>query len=143
MVKIFILTKRSIFLIVLVSNTINPLLASPLYTDSASQSYQERAISYLDIQNSLTSKGLQKEIAEAKVKKLFKEETSLKLAYLYKHPALALSKNIVIDTFAKQALFDKYCDLNSYDSLVGFVQSIHPNLDKKQLSAIKQIAKLS
>ena len=139
MVKIFILTKRSIFLIFLVSNSINPLLASPLVSASSYQRYQ-RNILHVDIQNELIGRGLQEDVAILKVKKLFSKDMSFKIAQLYKHPDLNLTKDKVLDALVKYALFDKSFDLNSYDSLLGFVQNIDISLSEKGLNALREIA---
>ncbi|HEY9204255.1 MAG TPA: hypothetical protein VIM82_07975 [Sulfurimonas sp.] len=144
MEKISILTKRSVFLIFLASSAANPLFASTVYIYSASERQQEISITHKDIQDLLISKGLEKSIAVKKSHTLFKnsQNINLKLSHLCKNPNLALSRDKVIEAFAKYALFNKECDLNSYDSLVGFVQSISPNLDQRQLGAIKEIVKL-
>ena len=140
--KIFILTKRSIFIIFLVSNTFNPLLAYSFYEDHTKQTLQNRQITNVDIENELISKGLEKCVATAKVSKLFKssEDMSLKLSYLYNNPIINLSKNEVINTFARYALLEKSCDLTSYESLIGFVQDIKPYLNKEELNEINKIA---
>ncbi len=145
MVKIFILTKRSIFLIVLVSSTFNPLLAVPLYEDSTKQTLQKAEAANVDIENILISKGLQKDAAAAKVGRLFQKnrDFAAKIAKLYNDKELKLSKKTVLNAFAEYALFDKSCDLNSYDSLLGFVQNIKSELSKKELNAIRSIADFS
>lgn len=144
MEKISILTKRSIFLIFLASSAADPLFASTIYIYSASERQQERFVTHKDIQDLLISKGLENSVAIKKSHALFKNSQNInsKLTHLCKNPNLAFPREKIIEAFAKYALFDKECDLNSYDSLVGFVQSISPNLDQKQLSAIKEIVKL-
>lgn len=144
MEKISILTKRSIFLIFLASSAANPLFASTVYIYSASERQQERYVTHKDIQDLLVSKGLENSIAIKKSHALFKnsKNINLKLSHLCKNPDLALPRGKIVKAFAQYALFGKECDMNSYDSLVGFVQSISPNLDKRQLSAIKEIVKL-
>lgn len=143
--KIFILTKRSIFLIFLVSNTFNPLLAMPIYEDSTKQTLQKSHITHRDIKDELTSKGLQEDTAALKADKLFMQNKNipLKLSYLYSDKDLMLPKSKIVETLAKYALFERECDLSSYESLVGLVQNIKPNLTKKELAAIKNIADLS
>lgn len=144
MAKISILTKRSVFLIFLVSSAANPLFASTIYIYSASERYQEAPITHNDIQNVLISKGLENSVAIKKSQTVLKssQNSYSKLTHLSHNPKLGLSKKKIIEAFAKYALFDKECDLNSYDSLVGFVQSINPKLSDVQLRAIKEIVKL-
>lgn len=144
MTKISVLTKRSVFLIFLASSAANPLFASTIYIYSASERQQERSVTHKDIQDILISKGLENNAALKKSQAVFKnsQNINLKLSYLCKNPNLALQRDKIVEAFAKYALFDKECDLNSYDSVVGFVQSITPNLNHKQLSAIKEIVKL-
>jgi len=144
MTKISILTKRSVFLIFLASSAANPLFASTIYVYSASERYEKAPITQKDIQSILISKGLDESAAVKKSRALFKKDQNirLKLTHLYNNPELALSRKQIVEAFAKYALFEKECDLNSYDSLVGFVQSITPNLNKEQLERIQKIAKL-
>jgi len=144
MEKISILTKRSIFLIFLASSAANPLFASTIYIYSASERYEKAQITQKEIQNLLISKGLENGAASKKSQALFKKDKNFdsKLAHLCNNPHLALSREKIVEAFAKYALFDKECDLSSYDSLVGFVQSITPDLNQRQLSAIKEIVKL-
>lgn len=144
MAKISILTKRSIFLIFLASSAANPIFASTIYIYSASERYERSQISQKDIQDLLISKGLENSVAEKKSQALFKNGQNInsKLTHLCNDQNLALSREKIIKTFAQYALFNKECDLNSYDSLVGFVQSISPNLNHRQLNAIKKIVKL-
>lgn len=144
MEKISILTKRSIFLIFLASSAANPLFASTIYIYSASERQQERSVTHKDIQDLLISKGLENSVAVKKSLALFKnsQNINLKLSHLCKNQDLGLQRGKIIKAFAQYALFDKECDMNSYDSLVGFVQSISPDLNQIQLSAIKEIVKL-
>lgn len=144
MAKISLLTKRSVFLIFLASSAANPLFASTIYIYSASERQQERSVTQKDIQDILISKGLENSAALKKSQAVFKNSQNihLKLSHLCKNSNLALQRDKIVEAFAKYALFDKECDLNSYDSVVGFVQSISPNLNKRQLSAIKEIVKL-
>ncbi len=144
MEKISILTKRSVFLIFLASSAANPLFASTVYIYSASERQQEISITHKDIQDLLISKGLEKSVAVKKSHTLFKnsQNINLKLSHLCKNPDLGLQRGKIIKAFAQYALFNKECDLNSYDSLVGLVQSISPNLNQRQLGAIKEIVKL-
>ncbi|MCK9454956.1 MAG: hypothetical protein WCY51_06950 [Sulfurimonas sp.] len=144
MAKISILTKRSVFLIFLASSAANPLFASTIYIYSASERYQKAPITQRDVQDALISKGLQNSIAAKKSQAMFKKSQNInsKLTHLYNNSGLGLSREKIIEAFAKYALFDKECDLNSYDSVVGFVQSITPNLTQTQLNSIKEIVKL-
>lgn len=144
MTKISILTKRSVFLIFLASSAANPLLASTIFIYSASERHHEKVISQSDIQDVLISKGLENSVAIKKSQAVLKKNKNSysKLAHLSNNPNLALPKNKIIEAFAKYALFDKECDLNSYDSVVGFVQSINPNLSDAQFNAIKEIVNL-
>lgn len=144
MTKIFILTKRSFLIIFLVSNTINSLSASPHANSLSYTTHKTETSLHADVKAKLISKGLHEDAAAKKADNLFKQNKNAphKFSCLYRDNELMLSKEKVIETFAKYALFEKSLNFYSYESLVGFVQHIKPNLNKKELAALRRIANI-
>ncbi|MDA3909550.1 MAG: hypothetical protein PF437_10745 [Sulfurimonas sp.] len=142
MLRITVLTKRSVFFVFLLSNTVNPLLAdSTLSTSIVKEKLQNTRI-HKDIENSLVQKGLDEKIATNKVKNLFKDNSSSKkLSLLYKNTELFASKEKLDETFANYALYGKSFSADSYTSLVSLAQNVSSKqLTKEQLDTIGYIA---
>lgn len=144
MTKILILTKRSFLIIFLFSNTISLLSAAPYPYDRFSYNRQTITDLHVDIKEKLISKGLQDDIAVKKIDKLFtcNKNAAYKLSRLSADSTLMLSKEKMVETLATYALFENSLNLSSYESVIGFVQRINPDLNKAQLSAIKRIASI-
>lgn len=142
MLRITVLTKRSVFFVFLLSNTINPLLADTTLSASVVKEKLQNTSIYKDIANLLVEKGLDEKIATDKVKNLFKtNSSSKKLALLYKNSELFASKEELNETFANYALYGKSFSADSYASLVGLAQKVSSkSLSKEQLDTISYIA---
>jgi hypothetical protein len=142
MVKI-ILFKRSILFVLLISNSANPLLAVEPVTYTLENKKETPSVSR-EIKNLLVAKGLSEEQATHKANKFLNTKNLFKVSHLYSNPNLGLSKEDVYNALTKYALYEKHLNLNSYDSLIGFVQriSLQP-LDKQQLKYLSDLALLS
>jgi HSP90 family molecular chaperone len=142
MLRITVLTKHSVFFVFLLSNTVNPLLASSNLPTSIVQEKLQNSSLYKDIANLLVEKGLDETIAANKVKKLFKNNSSSKkLSLLYNNTELFASKEKLNETFANYALYGKTFSTDSYASLVGLAQYVSSKpLNKEQLDTISYIA---
>jgi hypothetical protein len=145
MININFLTKRSLVIVFLVSNSCNPLLALPQNTNTTIENEQQSPSIYKDIQKILVSKGLENKTATDKLKKLLnnnQKSTADKLLLLC-NDNLSVTKESLTEALSKYALFEKSLDLNSYGSIVGLLQSMSIfSLDKKQLEYVKKIASL-
>ncbi len=145
MVRIAFFTKRSVFFVLLVSNAINPLLAVEPKICSIVTNKQQESNMVLDIKNMLVERGLELDAAEAKASKLFNnsEYKADTLMRLCNTPELCISKDVLNNTLAKYALYEKELDFSSYSSLVALVQSVSAQpLNKQQFEAIEKIADL-
>lgn len=92
----------------------------------------------------MIDKGLNEEVAFNKVSKLLKNSNTDKLNHIYNSSELLISKEKLNNAFVKYALYEKNLDFNSYDSLIGLIQSASVDrLDNKQLRYVKQIASRS
>jgi hypothetical protein len=142
MLRITVLTKRSVFFVFLLSNTVNPLLADATLSSSVVKEKLQNTSIHKDIANSLVQKGLDEKIATDKVKNLFKNNSSSKkLSLLYKNTKLFASKEKLDEIFANYALYGKSFSADSYASLVGLAQSVSSKpLNKEQLETIHYIA---
>ena len=144
MIRITFFTKHTLLVILLASGTFNPLLALPLKKYSIVKKNQQNSNVSQKIQAILVDKGLDEEVALSKVNKLFKNSNTDKLNHLYSSSNLSVSKENLNDALAKYALYEKNLDFNSYDSLLGLIQSTSLNrLNNKQLQYVKRIASLS
>lgn len=143
MIRIALLKNRSLFIILLASSTVNPLLALPVKNQSiVKRSVKSSKLSQA-VQNTLINKGLEKEVALGKVNKLFSsiENFENKLTYIYASGEFSISKEKLHNTLMSYALYEKNLDLNSYSGVLGFIQSASlQKLDSKQLNSIKKIA---
>ena len=146
MLRITLLTKHSVFFVFLISNTVNPLLASAAQPISIVKNRQQRSSLYQDIINLLIQRGLDENVAVKKVKNLFKDSktTSDNLSHLYNYPELFISKEKIDETLANYALHEKSFSASSYTSLIGLSQNIllQP-LSNEQLDTVKHITSLS
>lgn len=143
MIKIAFFEKRSLFIILLASSTVNPLLALPAKNPSVIKRDIKSSKFSQNIQNLLVNKGLEKEIALKKTNKLFtsSENFENRLQHIYNSFKLSISKEKLNDALVKYALYEKSLDLNSYSGVLGFLQNISlQKLDDQQLSNIKKIA---
>ena len=147
MIRITFLTKGSMLFVLLVSNSVNPLLALPPKPNPIVKNNREISRVSNEIKSLLFNKGLDKEVAIKKVNKLFensKHNSIDKLLHLYNNPELSISKERLNKTLSEYALHEKSLDLNSYSSLIGLVQStMFQSLNKKQLDYINHIASLA
>ena len=146
MIKIVFYTKRSVLFVLLASSAVNPLLALEPKPYSITKNKQQVSSVEIDIKNILVDKGMQKDVAQSKVKKMFKSSKykAETISHLYNSPELFASKEKLNDALAKYALYEKSLDFGSYSSLIGLAQSISVEpLGQKQLETIKQIATLN
>jgi hypothetical protein len=145
MININFLTKRSLVIVFLVSNSFNPLLALPQKTNTTIENEQKSPSIYKDIQNILVNNGLENKTATDKLKKLLnnnQKSTADKLLHLC-NDSLSVTKEKLTEALSRYALLEKSLDLNSYGSIVGLLQSMSIfSLDKKQLEYVKKIASL-
>lgn len=142
MLQITIFTKRSIFLAFLITHSVNPLLANSEDFKRISSSKQEVLNKYKELASILVSNGLEEKAAIKKVERLFgeNENLSIQLSELSTNTLLSISKEEINEALAKYALFEKSCDLNSYSSLIGLVQSIKKEqLSSEQLDVLKDM----
>ena len=143
MIKIFVLSKRSLFLLFLVSNTIQAdTLALPISVETQIEKKQNKKFSAYDIEQSLNNKGLDKDVASKKVAKLLQKNPQILeiCTKLLKHPKLNFSQEDILQTLASYALFEKNIEPNSYDTLVGFAQKIKYQLTKQELQALYELS---
>ena len=140
-------TKRSMLFVLLVSNSVNPLLlALPQKPHPVVKNNRQALRISNEIKNILLNKGLDKEVAVSKVNKLFKNNRGKtnKLLDLCNNPEFSISKKNLNSTLSKYALHEKQLNLNSYSSLIGLVQSTKlQSLNKKQLDYISQITSIA
>ena len=139
MVKIFVITRDSLLFILLVSSTSHALEISA--THPTQKTLQQRDVSQKawDVEKALIAKGLEKDAAKQKSKKLLSASPLLtyKLTQLVSHKELQLSSQTLLEQLTHYALYEKPCRLDTYDGMYGFVQKIKPNLNHKQKEALR------
>lgn len=146
MIRIVFLTKRSVLFVLLASSAINPLLAIEPKIYSITKDKQQVSSIEMNIKKVLIDNGMHKDVANSKVKKMFKlsKYKSGSLSHLYNSPEVFVSKEKLNETLAKYALYEKALDFSSYSSLVGLAQSISLKpLEQIHLDKIKHIAQLN
>lgn len=142
MIQIKIFTQQSILVILLVSNTFNPLLAFPTKSHPLAKRNQQVSNIVQKVTNILVQKGLDHDAALEKATTLLQAQdyTLQKLNYLFQNSELTISQDELIEELAKYALYGKKLDLNSYSSLVGLTQSVLSRpLNKIELEHIQYI----
>lgn len=140
MTHIRVITQQSILTILLISNSVNPLLALPVKAQITTKENQKIVGLLHEIKNMLIDKGLEEEVALGKTIKLLqtKEHTLEKLKHFSEGSKLSITKVRLIETLAKYALYEKQLDLSSYSSLIGFTQSVLERpLNKDELEYIQ------
>jgi len=138
MTQILVITQRSFLFIFLISAN-SYALAQPKYIPLVQE--QKQSLS-LELATYLSKKGLEEQIAQQKVQKLFENSPQLQeqLQKLSKLKELNLSKDLLLEKLSEYALFEKECTLNSYSTLVGFVQKIDPTLNAQMRKSLEKIA---
>lgn len=145
---IVLLNSRTALIILLMGNSaLSTLEAMPLETTKFDSTYQLIDSTHKSIAELLEAQGLEKTIALKRARSLFSSEDKnieVKLHHLQTHSTLALSREEIDKALAKRALYQRPLRLDTYASLVGFLQEIksHP-LDNKMLDAIDQITTLN
>lgn len=140
--KIFF-SKRSVLFILLTGSAFNPLLALPNEPYLITKSTLQISSVEIDIRNILIGKGLDKDIAISKTKKLFSNNKyrANSIFDLYNYPEIFISKEKLNDALAKYALYEKHLDLSSYKSLVSLAQTVSlKSLSSKHLNTLKYLA---
>ena len=144
MIRITFFTKNTLLVILLASTAANPLLALPLKKHTIVKKNQQNSNISQKIQTILINKGLDKEVALSKVNKLLKSCNADKLNYLYNSSDLSIPTENLNDALMKYALYEKSLDFNSYDSLIGLIQSASlSRLNNEELKYVRQIASQS
>jgi len=141
MIQIKLFTQKSILVVLLVSNTVNPLLAFTGKEHPVIKRNQQVHSIFDKVKNVLVDKGLNEDAAIKKTIQLLHVENNRmkKLELLYSSSSFFLEKQKLIDTLAKYALYEKKLDLNSYSSLLGLAQSILSRpLNQNELTYIQQ-----
>lgn len=147
MKHVLLFNTRTAFIVLLLGNSALPLYALPPVTVHKNSSHQAEEGIIENIAELLEAQGLEKSVALEKTKRLFSRQyqnIEIKLHHLQTHPDLLLSAEKINRTLARRALFEKSLNLDSYASLVGFIQEVkgHP-LEQNALKAIEQITTLS
>ncbi|QFR50074.1 hypothetical protein FJR48_10195 [Sulfurimonas lithotrophica] len=146
MKRIFFLKTSTVFVILLATNVVEPLLAVENIPEITQNKVKKSSVIYA-VSQKLENKGLNPDVALERASAIFAENidtTIIKLHHLQTHPKLALNTDEMIEALAKRALFEKPVNLESYDSVTGFVQDIKGhNLTSKERDAIKEIVKLN
>lgn len=146
MISVIFFSKRSLFVVLLVSYTVNPLIALPIEVNSkVLKSNQKSSIFSNEVENILIDRGLEVGSAKAKIRKLFQNNKNIdyKLQELCTEN-LSVTKEKLVEKLAMYALQEKKLDLNSYTSLIGLMQSVSLKiLDKNELEHIEYVASLS
>lgn len=143
MKRTFLFNTRTALIVLLAANAANPLYALQVtttisHTKSESSSIQDAVFA------ELKADGLEHEVAAKKSVALFSTMAPIKLHHLQMHPVLALTEASIVKALAKRALFDKPLDLDSYDSMTGFVQEIKGHgLTVSERDAIAEITLLN
>lgn len=142
MTKITILTKNSAIALFLVANVFTSLYAIPITTKVRIENKKQNISLSQDIEEVLIDKGLDINVAKERVTALFSEKINInKLNALYTNKVLGVSKSKLNSKIAELALFKKYLELDSYESLYTLVQSTkRVALNKKQKEELRVIA---
>lgn len=144
---IVLLNSRTALIVLLLGNsTLSTVEAMPLETTTTIDStYQLLESTHKSVADLLEAQGLEKSTAWKRAQRLFRSDNiEVKLQHLQTHPTLDLSREEIDKALAKRALYQRPLDLDSYASLVGFLQEMksHP-LDKDVLEAAQQITTLN
>lgn len=145
---IVLLNTRTVLIILLMGNSaLSTIEAMPLETTQIDGNYHVLDNTHKSIAAHLEAQGLEKSVAKKRAQDLFSSngnDIEVKLHHLQTHPSLALSRQEIDKALAKRALYQRSLDLDTYASLVGFLQEIkaHP-LDKGVLEAVQQITTLN
>lgn len=138
---------RTAFIVLLMGTPAFSFDALPPVTVGESNKYTAEEGSVESIADFLEAQGLEKPVALEKAKRLFSSQDQhidVKLHHLQMHPDLLLDTEKMVKVLARRALFEKPLDLDSYASLVGFIQEVQGTLLKEQtLTAIRQITALN
>ena len=142
MIKIRILTQQSVLVVFLLANAVNPLLALPNKVQTNVKRKQRTLDLHKELKNLLINKGLEGQVADAKSKKLLKNVENLSLlSKLYESSEFQLSKENILETLCKYALYEKTLELNSYSAHLGFLQHLLGRpLNNRELKELEQIA---
>lgn len=147
MKDIVLLNTRTVFIVLLLGNTAFSLQNLPLtrtITDTRQRSVQSVQKHIAEL---LVAQGLEKSIARKRSESLFSSthgDIGARLRHLQEHPAIALDKERIDKVLARRALFERPLELDTYDSLVGFVQETQSRpLNEKALMAVRQISTLN
>lgn len=141
MIQIKLFTQKSILVVLLVSNTVNPLLAFTSKEHPVIKKNQQVHSIFDKVKNMLLDRGLNEDAATQKTIQLLHVEknTLKKLEFIYSNSSFLIEKQKLIETLATYALYEKKLDLNSYSSLLGLAQSILSRpLNKDELKYLQQ-----
>jgi len=136
---------RSLLVAILVGSSMTPLLAVPSKTFFVTKSKRQNLQIFHNVKDALTQKGLDEEASLYKVNKLFEKSANFtaKVSLLSKNPILSLSQESINNALVKYALYEKNLNLNSYSSLVSFVQNATSQpLNNEQLQYLSSVSSL-
>jgi hypothetical protein len=146
MKKRILLHSRTALVALLVTNFIQPLHAVREAKTSVSQNRKASTSLTGSVIKKLENDGLDHQAAIEKTSEMLKGDpqfATLKLDLLLSHEKLGLSDESVIEAMSRRALFGKALDLDSYDSLTGFIQDIKGRpLNDLERAVVREIAAL-
>lgn len=146
MKKRFLLHGRTALLALLVTNVIQPLHAVRETKTSVTQNRKANTPLTGSVIRKLENDGLDHQAAVEKAAEMLRGDpqfAAMKLDLLLSHGRLGLSDEAVVEAMARRALFGKSLDLDSYDSLTGFIQDIKGRpLNELERGVVREIAAL-
>lgn len=125
MIHIKVITQHSILVIFLISSAINPLLAVPVKSLNNIKKNRKVVGLFQELKNILMQNGLDEKAALEKTNALLysQKNTIETLNHFHKDSKLHISKENLLKTLYKYALYEKELKLDSYSSLIGFTQN--------------------